>query len=314
MKFSVIIMTRNRCEDLKFTVRRFLDQTWADKEVIVIDNASDDATAQMMKEFYPEVKYVRLPDNIDVKAFNVGLALTDGDLLWRTDDDSYPQRDNMMEEIANIISKHQDIDIIAMTESQVKRNYSLVNWYGGDIDFTSSPEGGLISHTFFGGGAIIKRKVFDTIGGFWDFGFEELDLSTRAIINGFNIRYFPHLIFEHNASIGNRMTGWRWKQLSRQYIRYQAKYFTGLRGLGRVFQVFIYQMIIGIISLLPIMILIEGALAMLYMAVYARNNERAPIPQHLIKQITLNKSLFKSQMTYFKNVIISRLNKRKKQA
>ena len=309
MKFSVIIMTRNRCEDLKFTIQRFLDQTWPNKEIIVIDNASEDSTPQMMKETYPDVRYVRLPDNIDVKAFNIGVALTDGDLLWRTDDDSSPESNHAMEMIIEKLNNDPSIDILAMTELSAKNENRVMNWFGDVVDFNREYPNGIDSHTFVGAGAVIKRHVIDSIGGFDSFGFEELDLSTRAIIAGFRIVYFPEIRYRHFSSMGGRLAPWRWAQMSKQYIRYQAKYFKGFRCFGRCMQIFCYQIIIAMFSGIKIKYIIEGMFGMLYTAIHTVNHNKTPLPKDLIGKATANRSLFKSQMDYFTNVIKRKLKK-----
>ncbi len=311
MKISVVIITRNRWSDLKDTIDGFLKQTYKNFEIVVIDNASDDGTRHNMPKFFPDIKYTWLPENFDTRTINIAVAQTDGEIIWRTDDDSHPESEFAFEKVVDIFSKFKNIHIIATSDIEVRRGNMFWNWYGKDVDIVNVPEEGYPCNTFIGNGAAIRREVFDKIGGFWEFGFEELDFSTRAIINGFTIRYFPNIKTLHFNSPGDRVAAQRWIKLSKQYLRYQCRYFSIPRSIGRAAQIFMYQMIIGIATGISPKYLIEGAFCMIYYGIYALNNERIPAPKHKIHEITLGKSLFKSQMNYFKDLLKSKLKKKK---
>ncbi len=63
---SVVITTFNQVEFLKAAIESVLGQTLLPQELIVIDDASTDATPEVMEDFARQnvcVRYVRLPDN-----------------------------------------------------------------------------------------------------------------------------------------------------------------------------------------------------------------------------------------------------------
>lgn len=89
-----MVVTRNRCDVLRETVQAIRGQEWAPDNVLVVDNGSDDGTAAMLAEEFPEVDHERLPENL---GFGAGLAAGmervpgDGyDYFWLLDDDSRP--------------------------------------------------------------------------------------------------------------------------------------------------------------------------------------------------------------------------------
>jgi len=309
MKISVIIVTYNRKEELKETIQAFLNQNYENKEVIVIDNNSEDGTKDEIPNLFPNIQYYRLPENIDIRAFNIALKYATGEIIWRTDDDSYPHNPNTFEKIIKIFQNHQDIDIIALEQLLVNRNYQAWEWYPFKIDKINVPSEGYKSNYFCGCGAAIRKKVFDKIGGFWEFGFEELDFCTRAIVAGFNIRYYPNLSFLHYATNTARYSSARWIQLSKQYIRYQWRYFPFLNALGRSFLIFNFQIIVAIFSKVRFKAIIEGLFAMFITTILTIRKERNPVPKDRIKDITLGVSLFKSQMKYFQNALKNRLKR-----
>ncbi len=309
MKISVIIITHNRKEELIRTIEAFLNQSYSKKEIIVMDNCSKDGTKEIIPNLFPTIQYHWLPENLDILSFNLGLQYADGEIIWRTDDDSFPHQTDTFDKVINIFTNHNEIDIIALEQLLANRDNKPWDWYPYNIDKHNVPSDGYKSNYFCGCGAAIRRRVFDKIGGFWEFGFEELDFCTRAIIADFNIRYYPNLSFLHYATITARHSSDRWIKLSKQYIRYNWRYFPFLRAFGRSILIFIFQTIVAISSKISLIAYLEGILSMKAISLQTIRKERNPVPKDKIKDITLGVSLFKSQMKYFKNAFLNRFKK-----
>lgn len=311
MKFSVIIITRNRLKDLINTINAYQLQTWEDKEIIIVDNASNDGTKEYIPIHFPEIKYLWLPDNFDIRSINIGIELSKGDIIWRTDDDSNPEDINAFKNVAEIFQKNPDIDIICTEDIEVKSNYQIWEWYPLKVDKENIPPKGYPSNVFPGTGAAIRRKVYDKIGGFWEFGFEELDFCTRAIINGYNVRYFPNIRTLHYASPGNRNQAQRWVKISKQLIRYQWKYFPFWNALGRTILYFHVQLVEAIIKKIPISGILEGIFMMFATIFYTYREERNPVSKDMIPKITLGVNPLKMQYLYYKTIILRKFSKSK---
>lgn len=86
MQVSVIILTYNRCSDLKRCLDSVMRQTFKDFEIIVIDNASTDGTPFLLKN-YP-VKVIRSPVKNKSYLRNLGWLNTSGDVVAYIDDDA----------------------------------------------------------------------------------------------------------------------------------------------------------------------------------------------------------------------------------
>ena len=92
MKFSVIIPTYNRADDLRDTLRSLAGLapvgTW---EVLVVDNNSRDATESVVREasghFPVELRYLFEGEQGRCAALNRGILAARGDILVTTDDD-----------------------------------------------------------------------------------------------------------------------------------------------------------------------------------------------------------------------------------
>jgi GT2 family glycosyltransferase len=309
MRISVVIVTRNRKKDVKRSIDAYLNQEYEDKEVIVIDNESTDGTREMMEANYPQVKYMWLPDNFDIRAINIGVEMSTGDVIWRTDSDSHPESPMAFQMAADIFEKHPNIHIISTEDIEVRKGNEPWNWYPLPCDKENVPPKGYKANFFPGTGAAIRREVFDKIGGFWEFGFEELDFCTRAIVAGFNVRYFPNIRTLHYASPQDRDNPNRWIWTSRQFMRYNWRYMpTGL-ALKRMFQIFLFQMMSAIVYRYPLLAVIECFFTLLAVTFYTIRNERQVVPENKLEDITLGVSLAKTQYRFFKQVLLSKIRR-----
>jgi glycosyltransferase involved in cell wall biosynthesis len=85
---SIIIPTRNRAHLLGQALRSARDQTWRDREIIVIDEASDDNTQAMLARDFPDIRVVRhAAPRGPSGARNAGVAAARGDWTFFWDDD-----------------------------------------------------------------------------------------------------------------------------------------------------------------------------------------------------------------------------------
>lgn len=309
MKISVVIVTRNRKEDLIRTIEAYRNQTYPNKEIIVVDNCSTDGTRETIPALFPDVKYIWLPENFDIRSIILGVHWSSGDVIWRCDSDSFPESNETFEKVVEIFQNFPEIDIIATEDVEVRRGYQVWNWYPLKVDHENVPPEGYISNGFCGTGAAIKRKVFDTIGGFNGFGYEEYDFAARAIIAGFNIRYFPNIRTLHFASLTERDVAFRWLCTSEQFIRFTWKFFPFYKAMGRTFAVFLFQILEGLLRRINPLVMLEGILLMLTTIFRTCRTERMVAPKEKLEIITLGKSFFSLQVKYFTEMFKVKLKK-----
>ena len=84
---SIGVSTYNRKDYLKLSLDSLLSQTYPNCEIIVVDDGSSDNTGEMVKELYPQVKYVYQTNAGDAAAKNHAAALAQGEYIIFNDSD-----------------------------------------------------------------------------------------------------------------------------------------------------------------------------------------------------------------------------------
>jgi glycosyltransferase involved in cell wall biosynthesis len=92
MKFSIIIATYNRAEELAETLKSLNNLEVADNwEVVIVDNNSTDHTRDLVLEtaelFPVPLRYLMEPEQGRSAALNAGILAADGEIIAITDDD-----------------------------------------------------------------------------------------------------------------------------------------------------------------------------------------------------------------------------------
>jgi GT2 family glycosyltransferase len=91
MRFSVVIPTHNREKSLRRCLLAVTSQDYPDYEMIVVDDASQDGTADMVSLEFPHAIYLRQRSNLGpAAARNRGIREATGEVIAFTDDDCVP--------------------------------------------------------------------------------------------------------------------------------------------------------------------------------------------------------------------------------
>ena len=130
MNIGIVLVTFNRLNELKKTVRLYEQQTKRPAYILVVDNHSTDGTDVFLKEWTQEESAVRheaiyLPANVGGSGgFHAGTEAAlrmDADWIWLADDDAYPDL-RVLEVLENFAERHPDL--MARTASLCTKNRS----------------------------------------------------------------------------------------------------------------------------------------------------------------------------------------------
>ena len=110
---DIVIPTYNRAHLVEGAIRASLDQSWWNIRVTVVDDASTDATLEVVRPFFtdPKFNYIRLSNNLGTAlAKNAGLLLTDGGAVTFHDSDDLPHRDKVLHQVRVLTAKNIGAD------------------------------------------------------------------------------------------------------------------------------------------------------------------------------------------------------------
>lgn len=86
--FSVIITSHNQATFIRDAVDSAMAQGYAGKEIIVVDDASQDGSQSILEEYGGAIRLVKVENNVGAsRARNVGIAIAKGDFLVFLDGD-----------------------------------------------------------------------------------------------------------------------------------------------------------------------------------------------------------------------------------
>lgn len=109
-KISIVIVARNRAHSLRTSLQKLL----ALREpvpIIVVDNHSDDDTAQIVSTHYPAVRLIQLAENYGSATRNIGANYAQTPYIAFADDDSWWEN-GALETSVGYFEKYPDLGLI----------------------------------------------------------------------------------------------------------------------------------------------------------------------------------------------------------
>lgn len=227
MDLSVIILSFNtkditkRCLEHLKEAKDFCEKKLKNKmEVIVIDNGSEDGSANMIKEDFPWVKLKALKENTGFsKGSNIGMKQAKNPYILLLNSDVYLEIDNLYKALAYFrVNLNCDALGAKLTYADGRLQHSagdlpnplnIITWIFGlsgyhkknNSFFRKAHQVGWIMGAFF----LLKREVLEKVGGFDEKLFmylEEVEWCKRISDGGFKIWYVPMIetVHLHGAS------------------------------------------------------------------------------------------------------------------
>ncbi len=207
---SFVLATHNRRAVVVDTLQRLAssDVDRADYEIIVVDNASNDDTAEAIGGLCDNL--IRLDGNVGSCAKADGISAAHGKYIIFLDDDSYPHPGAVERMIA-----HFEAD------PQLGAAGFQVHLPDGGL------EGGALPDVFLGCGVGTRSEALRGAGGL-DRSFfmqaEEYDLAFRLVASGWKVRTFDDLHVDHLKTIHARRSSRTVYYDIRNNLRVAARY------------------------------------------------------------------------------------------
>lgn len=213
-KVSVVVVNWNGRQCLIQCLEALRRQSFQNKEVMVVDNGSDDGSVETVKHRFPEVILMALPENLGFSAANnlaiqriqtEYIALLNNDAIphpcWletlinalgRYPQAGFAASKMLFQDLPNIIDRAGDSYTRAGTGSLRGRGQSAAMYCQPEWIFGACA-----------GAALYRKSMLDEIGLLDEDFFllyEDVDLSFRAQLKGYPCRYVPDAIVYHQAT------------------------------------------------------------------------------------------------------------------
>lgn len=255
MTVSIVIVSFNAREHLERCLRAVAGGA---HEVVVVDNASADGSPELVREQFPSVRLVELPENVGFGAANnVGMETAAGDLFLLLNSDAWPAGDAIAR-LADFAEANPRAGVVGprLRNPDGSLQHSVRGWptpwrlateyfflrrlgrrtralnafYGAGFDHESVRSVEVVK----GAVMLVRREAYAAVGGFdpdyFMYG-EEMDLCYRVRRAGWDVVFDPDAEFVH---VGGVSTGARWgdrpafgpmrREQLRGHLRFVAKH------------------------------------------------------------------------------------------
>ncbi len=212
---SIVVVNYNSRGYLEACLRSLLGEENRDREIVVVDNASTDGSAEYVEQTFPEARVVRNEDNAGYgQGCNVGARHARGQIL------AFLNPDVTVEPgwLAPLIAALESDPGVGLVTSKIllmsdpKRTntcgndvhctgLTLCRGLGMDSDAFAEPEE---VDAVSGAAFAVRRETFEALGGFDGQFFmymEDTDLSWRARLAGYRCMCIPDSIVHHDYSL-----------------------------------------------------------------------------------------------------------------
>jgi GT2 family glycosyltransferase len=202
LRVSVVLLTYNRVGELT----RSLDKLLAMPEqppVIVVDNASTDATAVVVAQRYPRVQCVSLPRNIGGAGRNAGVRLAATPYVAFCDDDSWWE-DGALGLAVEILDHYPDVAALCgrvLLGEDCREDPTCAEMAASPLPSEGLPGPALLG--FIACAVVFRRDAYLQAGGYetrFFIGGEEELLTLDLAAAGWRIAYVPQLTVHHHPS------------------------------------------------------------------------------------------------------------------
>ncbi len=224
-----MIVTHDSAEALGRTLPAIVAELRCDDELIVVDNASTDATRELVAELAPAATLIAGDSNPGfAAACNLGASRASGELLL------FLNPDNVVE------SGFREAIELPLTEGRGWAAWqglvtyecgARINTLGGVVHFTgiawaggagsprSETPADPVEITFPSGACLaIRRKVWNELGGFSEPYFlyhEDADLGLRLHLAGHSVGIEPRAVSDHDYDFDKGPAKWRYLERNR---------------------------------------------------------------------------------------------------
>lgn len=211
---SIIIITLNRINEVVKCVETILAQDFKNYEIIIIDNNSSDGTSDIIKKNFPNIRLYKTNKNMGTSyTRNAAINFSKGENILFLDSDAYLEDKKTLSEMVEKLSG--EIHVLG-GESIINENNEIIGKKKLELFPNGMIKGYVMNDKNFNRVEVLatcnlltKKKYLEDVGGFDHYFFfylEDLDLTYRMKLKGFNLYLLDECKVVHYFSTNTRFT------------------------------------------------------------------------------------------------------------
>lgn len=198
-KFAIIITTKNRCDELKFTMNKISGLIQRDDvECLICDDGSNDATADFVQNNYPLVKFIQNSESKGlIFSRNRLMATANASYVISLDDDAHFLSANILETIEQFFNSNPRCAVISF------------RLFWGKIlpKNIATSEKPYRTKSFLGGANVFRMTAWKEIPEFpsWFLFHGEEDFASYHLLKqNWEVWYLPKVFAQHRVNMLHR--------------------------------------------------------------------------------------------------------------
>lgn len=205
-------------------------------EIIIVDNGSAAGLRDVAGQF-DGVRLLEPGRNLGVGGRNLAAREARGELLLMLDDDAYPLA-GAIERAVEVFAADPRLAVLGglVRDVDAHGNVTMMDEVG-TFDWLlragrngAAPAGGFPTFFFPEGASFVRKDAFLEVGGYFEpfvIGCVEIELTTRLVGAGWDVRYLPDVVFDHRReTAGEHARKWLYFRIRNQiwyfWLRFPA--------------------------------------------------------------------------------------------
>lgn len=239
---SVVLPVFNAAATIARAVESLRVQTWADWELVVVDDGSTDGTREILRALAQVEKRMQVIECEHagvVHAANAAMAAAQGELVARMDADDVAHPERLAEQVAFLgRAENRDVGVVGCLvefggDRSVSAGYALhVDWVNSLVTPETIALGRFVEQPVVNPSVMFRRDLLARHGGYRDGEFpEDYELWLRWLDAGVQIAKVPRVLLTwHDAP--NRLTRTDARYAPEAFFRVKAEWIA--RELARI--------------------------------------------------------------------------------
>jgi len=206
-RVCAVVVAFNRCEKLRVCLGALQNQTRALEAITVVNNASNDGTGEMVRDEFPSVSLLDLPENGGgAGGFHAGMERAFGegfDWLWLMDDDVMASPDALEKMLEHA---GEGEVLVPLQRDSAGRIYGVNVWAGRLIEvapeIVAKKRPCIGNYAFAFAGPLVSRRVIEQVGlprAEFFIWFDDAEYSLRVHEAHLPICVVPSAILDHDV-------------------------------------------------------------------------------------------------------------------